>query len=272
MADIDQAELTTPSNGSAYHPYMGATASPEERHEAPTTPDAGNTEQPNQRPDSEHESDCGDQADDQSNEASVASQQQKPGRFLGRLRKRRITDSAAQAGASTEQAAKKSKIGMIGILITALVGFFFGIGSNQVTDYVKRADDCSGALSEYYIGVLNFPTLSGTVHDQSLTDDQRDAAGGEYNTLIISPHNKITIKCPIDGSLEYLNSDERDRFKASFKKLSEGCFKASECSQDNAYSYTVATTKSAFTLASEATKVSQWGLFRRAKYELTHLY
>ena len=48
---------------------------------------------------------------------------------------------------------KKSKIGLLGIVITAIVAFIFGIGSNQVTDFVKRADDCLDGLSQYLVGV-----------------------------------------------------------------------------------------------------------------------
>src|SRR4051794_9865966 len=76
------------------------------------------------------------QTDDQPSETSGTSQQQKKrSRFLGRLRDRRSTDRTEQADTSTERAPKKPKIGLLGIVITALVGFFFGTASNQMTDY-----------------------------------------------------------------------------------------------------------------------------------------
>lgn len=202
---------------------MGDDRESEQRQEAPTTPDTGDTEPP----------DSGDQADDQSNEASVPSQQPTRRRFLPRLRKRRTTDNAEQAVASTEQPAKKSKIGLLGIVVTAAVGFFFGIGSNQVTDYVKRADDCDDALSLYSFGVAsNFESLEHTQHDQSLTPDQRNAAGKQYNTIIALPHLQVQNKCPIGAPLrpggpdpgrpppEYLNSDEVNHWKAIYYQLS----------------------------------------------------
>jgi hypothetical protein len=143
---------------------MGGDPESEQSHEAPARPDTADTEQAEQRQDSRDES----QAGDQSNETWVSSHQQKKrGRILGRLRRRRGADSVEQAAASTQQAPKKSKIGLVGILITALVGFFFGIGSNQVTDYIKRADDCADALGQYIVGLnSNFIFLSRTVHDQ----------------------------------------------------------------------------------------------------------
>jgi len=40
------------------------------------------------------------------------------------------------------------------------VGFFFGVASNQVSDFMKRADDCRDALAQYVINVeSNFVAL-----------------------------------------------------------------------------------------------------------------
>jgi len=224
-------------------------------------PDTGSTEPP----------DCGNQADDQSNVASVTPQQPRRRRFLPRLRTRRTINNAEQAAASTEQAAKGRKIGLLGIVITALVGFFFGMGSNQVTDYVKRADDCYDALLQYEAGLTSLVTLLGTVQDRKATDDKTNAAIAQINTLIVLPHVKIKNKCPIEGSSEYLNSEDVNRFNASWTSLSDGCL-ASECSQDNASTYQLAAENLAAKLEGETHVVSQWGLVRRAKYEVTHLY
>jgi hypothetical protein len=71
------------------------------------------------------------------------------GRSLGRFRKRRSSDRSGQASAPNEQATKKSKVGLVGIVVTALVGFFFGIGSNQVTDYVKLAKQYPYRVASY---------------------------------------------------------------------------------------------------------------------------
>ena len=85
-----------------------------------------------------------------------------------------------------------------------------------MTDYIKRSDDCAGALGQYVVGISSsFITLSKTVHDQAVTPEQRDAAGGQYNTLIVVPHVKILGKCPVGGSSEYLNSDEVNRLYAA---------------------------------------------------------
>jgi hypothetical protein len=212
-------------------------------------PDTGDTERP----------DCGNQADDQSNEASVTSQQPRRRRFLPRLRKRRTTDNAEQA--SPQAAAKKSKISLLGIAITALAGFFFGIGSNQVTDYVKRADDCNDALSQYTVGVASkFVTLSDAEHDPSKSQAQRDTALSEHG---VDPR-------PLRS--EYLNSDEVKQWRARVYKMGFSCFWASKCSHQDAWSYAALVVDSTDPLLYEAREVSQWGLVRRAKYEVTHLY
>jgi hypothetical protein len=85
------------------------------------------------------------------------------------------------------------------------------------------------------------------------------------------PHIKVLEKCPVRGSSAYLNSDEVNRWSASFDKLVD-CFNASECSDDDAHSYIVAASESTSNLELDAHVVSQWGLVRRAKYEVTHLY
>lgn len=237
---------------------MGGNRGPEEKRPAPTTPDNGP---------------ANGQGDEQAMEkTSIASQQHRRWRFLPRLRKRRTTDSAEPADATTERAAKGRKVGLVGIVITALVGFFFGIGSNQVTDYVKRADDCVDGLSQFLADLPHFAPLSDRVHDQALTPDQHNDAGYQYETLIVVPHIKIVAKCPVNDSSEYLNSNEVKRWNATFDKLANGCFLASECSWDNAVSYVETATESTSNLEEQALQVARWGLVRRAKYEITHLY
>jgi hypothetical protein len=141
-----------------------------------------------------------------------------------------------------------------------------------VTDYVKLADDCVDALGQFLTDLPHFAPLSDTFHDQALTIKQRNDAGYQYMTLIVVPHVKILAKCPVNGHSEYLNSDEVNRWHATFDKLGDGCFLASECSWDNAISYTKTAAQSTANLQTQAFQVAQWGLVRRAKYEITHLY
>lgn len=216
----------------------------EQRDEAPTTPDTGNAEPPD-----------GNQADDQSNEASDPPQQPRRRRFLPRLRKRRATDKAEQA--SSQDSGKKAHIGLLGIIITALIGFFFGIGSNQLTDYVKRAVDCDDALGQYVVAVSsNFEPLSDRLHDQALPADQRDAAGRDYDTLIILPHIKVLTKCPVRNGSEYLDSDGVRRWHAAFRDLAD-CFNANECPQDKEITYVHAAENSTDILEEGAQEVSK---------------
>jgi hypothetical protein len=170
---------------------------------------------------------------------------------------------------------RTAKVGLLGIVITAMVGFFFGIGSAQVTDYIKRADDCDDAFSQFQIGLdSNFTLLSDTVHDQALAPDKQVAAGQQYNSLIVLPIQTIAIKCPVrdyyDNS-EYLNRNDVKGWNNSIKNLGD-CFEASECSDDKANSYVRDVDKWVLNLERQTHQVPQWGLVRRAKYVVTHLY
>jgi hypothetical protein len=170
---------------------------------------------------------------------------------------------------------RTAKIGLLGIVITAMVGFFFGIGSAQVTDYIKRADDCDDAFSQFQIALdSNFSLLSNTVHDQTLPPDKRVAASQQYNSLIWVPLLKIAIKCPVRDyyvNTEYLNKNDVKGWNNSIKNLGD-CFNASECSGDKADSCVTDVDKWIGILERQIHTVPQWGLVRRAEYVVTHLY
>ena len=259
---------------------MGDDGGSEQERQQATTPDTGTANA---------------QADDQSSESPVTSPQQRRGRFLGRFRRRRATDNAEQAGASTEQPAKKSKIGLLGIVITAIVGFIFGIGSNQVSDFVKRADDCLDSLSQYLVGIENFINSPYASHlttkppdqtppDQTPPDqtppDQANTEILKFNTVIVLPSIKVLNKCPMRGrpenpddlNTEYLNSDVVKSWNDNLDKLRQYCYPRFECSDGTAISDLWDLANSTYTLIGEANDVSRWGLVRRAKYEFTHLY
>lgn len=239
---------------------MGGDRQSEQRDEAPTTPDAGNTEPP----------DCGNQADDQSNEASATPQQPRRRRFLLRLRKRGTTDNAEQA--SSRDSGKKARIGLLGIIITALIGFFFGIGSNQVTDYIQLARDCSDALSKYSLGVQShYLELYDTNHESVLPRDQLYAMASLYNNAIAGPSVKIRNDCPMNDRSGYLQNDDVNRWNADYKKLSD-CWITADCSRLTASEDQYESVDSTVKLQEQARVVPQWGLLRRAKYEVTHLY
>jgi hypothetical protein len=203
-------------------------------------------------------------------------------------------DTTVQAGASTEKPAKKSKIGIFGMAITAIItgiaGFIFGIGSNQVTDFTKRADDCLDSLSLYLVGVesdvtdLHYVNLlpfteglnqapPNQAPPQPTPPEQINAALLKFNTDIVSPRFKVLNKCPTRGkSTEYLNSNDINSWNDNFNKSRQYCFAARECSDATASSDLVDLANSTHTLINEANGVSQWGLFRRVEYEVTHLY
>ena len=111
-------------------------------------------------------------------------------------------------------------------------------------------------------------SLKKTLHDASLTLDQRMATGAKYNTVIARPYLEIWNKCPM-----FVKSDDLNRWKANYLQLAD-CFLASErkCSEASASSYIMAEDRLTDKLEDQGRVVSQWGLLRRAKYEITHLY
>lgn len=153
------------------------------------------------------------------------------------------------------------------IIVTALIGFIFGIATNQVSDFVKRADDCYDALAQYETNMAQFPTLAGAIHGGSVAEEQGSPATFQYNNVIGLPSSKILNKCAIAG----INTADLKRWEASDDRLPE-CLVAAACSPGEASDRTIAATLNAAQLAHEATTISQWGLLRRAKYVIMHLY
>jgi hypothetical protein len=125
-----------------------------------------------------------------------------------------------------------------------------------VTDYVKLANDCVDALSAYSIGVgSNFSSILDA-HEGAQTPDQFRAADSQYNTFIGAPQGRILDKCPVNGSSEYLKSDDVNRWKADYNNLIQ-CYAAGECSSDNGWSYLMASSVSTDALEGQARVVSQ---------------
>jgi hypothetical protein len=214
-----------------------------------------------------------------------------------------------EADTNSRSDSEKSKIGgVVGIVITAIVGFIFGIGANQVTDFVKRADDCLDGLSHYLAGVEADITskpdaltnLSGPITQIKLPPlDQPHAEGPptvqppasvlpppvpprpeqlndallKFDADIVMPRINVRNKCPMRGeSTEYLNINDVNNWNDTFERLRKYCFGAAECSDAAASESLKALADSTYKLIVQANEVSQWGLVRRAKYEVMHLY
>jgi hypothetical protein len=202
--------------------------------------------------------------DEQTKAADTSHSKSEQGGFLGYARK--ILSPLRK---------RTRKIGLLGVVITAMVGFFFGIGSDQVTDYIKRADDCDDAFSQFEIAIdSNFGLLSDTIHDQTLPPDKWAATVQQYNSLIWVPLLKIATKCPVRdyyNNTEYLNKNDVKDWNNSIKNMGD-CFNANECSHDKANSCVSDLDKWIDILERQIHTVPQWGLVRRAKYVVTHLY
>src|SRR5271166_4375366 len=56
-------------------------------------------------------------------------------------------------------------VAAVGTVLGTLVGFLIGVATSQVSDFVKRSDECLDALEQYYVGVSsNFVLASDSLH------------------------------------------------------------------------------------------------------------
>jgi hypothetical protein len=201
-------------------------------------------------------------ANDNSEKTSAPPQEQ------GRLRRWRNGLRAAAPTKSTT------------ITVTALIGFLFGIASNQVTDFVKCADDCSDALSQYSAGIIS-GSYDAVVTNVYSDPEKREKGIETYNTDIRTPYNKVYTKCPMSGK-EFLDKNDVKQFISSSEELFN-CFlldnprqllsNASPCNVRGGLATLITNvTNSASKLIPEANEVSKWGVVRRGEYAAEHLY
>ncbi len=195
----------------------------------------------------------------------------------------------------------KSLTRITAIVVTALIGFIFGIANNQATDWVKRADQCSEALSQYDKGVggefwplveARNKSRSGSQKQEEFERKQEIQAISSYNTDISIPSNMVNNKCPVHGGREYLDKHEVAVWTKNAQNL-DNCFDhKSLCTPDmrtiedwKRYRYdcdknaTCLGDKTDFVdaqmnitgrLIDEANEVAEWGLGRRGKYVVLH--
>jgi hypothetical protein len=217
-------------------------------HGAPRATGPGSSEPPHAAPMTADTGDTGNEAD-QSSGTAVTSPGQRRGRFH----------------------LPKPKIGLLAIVITALVGFFFGVASNQVSDFVKRSNDCIEGVEQYIVGVsVNFVPATHAEHDPGFSDEQKAAAATKYIDSVDASYYKVRATCPLSGHMEYLDKNTIKDFSSNFEKM-DACVEIPGC-DDDWDSVAVAALSSAQALLREAQEVPNWGLVRRAKYVFSHWY
>jgi hypothetical protein len=174
----------------------------------------------------------------------------------------------------------KAVFSPIGALIAALVGFLLGIASTQVSDYVKRAGDCAGALEQYTTGVAaNFGPTYYINHDPDASADKQLDLTSKYVAGVDAPYDKAVAICPLDQSrgTEYLDENKVKDFLTSYGRVDK-CIKWTGCPEgrpeedDNLLHIAEAAISSAKALTKEAQEVPAWGLVRRTKYVVMHVY
>lgn len=159
------------------------------------------------------------------------------------------------------------------ILFTALVGFIFGIASNQMADFVKRADNCYDALSMFNDNIYNEGLqIIADIH----SPDRQNSESGytKFRNDIEIPHNKITSKCPVDPrNTLYLDKNDVNAFTKDYYQLLSVCiFVTRECSNDTEADLISKIGDSSRALRDQASGVSQWGLLDRAWFAVVHLW
>ena len=200
-----------------------------------------------------------------------------------------------RVGAGAEKSAKKLT-GTAVVLLSAFIGFFFGMANNQVTDWVKRADDCSGALTRYNLGIEHFGAIADAYHNGS--PEQRTEANTKYNNDIAASVDTVDNKCPMHARpQEYLSDGDIDAWKTALWAI-VFCYKNRECDADteakqiwqkNGFNLPQcrlteggcptgeeviekAASDFTFRLTQQANQVGEWGLGRRGIYMAKHLW
>jgi hypothetical protein len=164
------------------------------------------------------------------------------------------------------------------IIVTAFIGFMFGIASNQVTSFVNRADDCDAALSRYFGGIEADSHLAyREIRTPGRTDQQREDALAKFFSGTTAPYDTAVSKCSLDGPDEYLNKDDAQAFMLHYHDLLTCTFYGSAedqypCSLEKWQRIHDQALDSTSPLSRQASNVSQWGLVRRGRYAVTHLW
>lgn len=160
------------------------------------------------------------------------------------------------------------------IIITAIVGFFFGIANNQVSDVIKRADDCYNALFMFRDNM--FQGMSDITPDIHSPNAQKHASAyAKYRTEIAIPYNKVSGICAMhmhNSNTNYVKRSDVDAFLNDFYQLNSVCIFAPACSGDREIDLIQKMADSSAALMEEASKISQWGLRLRAWYALKHFW
>src|SRR4029079_14382122 len=105
------------------------------------------------------------------------------------------------------------------IILTALIGFFFGIANTQAADFIERADECSDALNDYGLGVSEFVPLRHAYHNQGQYSNIESTPILRFSTVIGVPFNRVNNKCPVHSRKEYLSVNDAEVWKETYPQL-----------------------------------------------------
>jgi hypothetical protein len=199
----------------------------------------------------------------------------------------RARDAKKESGSDDSDKSNKWKtVEWASIGVTAIVGFFFGAIGTQTADFVKRADDCYDALSQYSESVssdffyLNHASQPLRSYPDNSDPKQREDLqkqfhefGAKYNSEIDFVYLKIQSRCPVTNPdhTEYLDKNNVAAFNHFHDELGKGCFEADQCSDERAGEVQTDAVQSTVPLIREARKVSQWTLWQRLQYGMTHI-
>jgi hypothetical protein len=164
----------------------------------------------------------------------------------------------------------KAAIGLISAFAGIVLGFLVGIVTDQTKEFVERADSCYQALVQHELGMQKVPRFINDMSDHQDVD-RFNAAAAEWNNDVVETARDVSNKCPIDPAKpEYLDGQTVKQFQALSAQV-QAC-EGQTCDVGGVISLKDMIIVDVRDLQTEANKVKDWGLVRRCRYAVTHLY
>ncbi|MGV0785886.1 hypothetical protein ABQF33_03080 [Mycolicibacterium sp. XJ2] len=164
-------------------------------------------------------------------------------------------------------------VGLVGILVAAFIGFVCGIAGSQATDFIKRANECSEALSLYMVNLSNDygPIVEG-LHTRDLPKEQKDELRAKYNSGIQLPITVIQSRCPMDArKSEYLDANNVGQWNGKTIQI-YNCLQEPRCSRAEAVEGVEKIQDLTLSLIGDANEAALSGLVPQVTYVLGHLW
>lgn len=164
----------------------------------------------------------------------------------------------------------KKIVGALSAIAGVVVGFVVAVATDQTKEFVERADACYGALEKHEQGLQKAPRYMDDLRNRQ-DPDRFNTAAAEWNSDIVETDEEVASKCPVAGNKnEYLQTDTVSQFQKFSSEL-EACSQV-PCDTTTEIALKDNCVSQVRQLQDQANKVKEWGVIRRTRYALTHLY